>query len=216
MKNLRFITPNLMLAALSLTVIAMVIACATAPKGSVNVQSSVDPSLRANAVKSIGVFPIRNVRLSPDELREINKGMVTGFQTQNPHLAILGPGEAVTKLNEADLAETYSEFLRNYSQSAIPNVNALRKIGTTLQIDGILQGEVFDIQQNDGHDNLYGNTRLTVRYTLLGTRTGDTLWQVTAKVTDMCKKPNIPAPTLYQAMQKAQEKILSQLPMLAQ
>jgi hypothetical protein len=216
MISYRSVSPKLLFGALCLVIGGMIIACATAPKGSVNLQSSVDPSLRANAVKSIAVFPIRNIRLSPDEQREVNKGMVIGFQTSNPRLTILGPGEAVTQLNAANLAETYSEFLRNYSQSAIPDVNALNKVGNSLHIDAILQGDTFDIVQYDGHSNLYGNTSLTVRYTLLGTKTGDILWQATARVKEMSKKPNIPAPTLYQTMQKGQEKILSQLPILAQ
>lgn len=210
-------TPATALAALGFVIIGLAIACASAPKGSVGVDSSVEPSLRSGSIKTIGVFPMRNVRLSPDELREVNRGMVEGFQKQNPQLAILGPGEAVTKLNEANLAEVYSEFLRNYSQSAIPDVNALSRIGKSLQIDAILQGEVFDISQADGVNGAsYGRTSLVIRYTLLSTTTGTTLWQSTAKVVEYSKKVGEPAPTLFATMKKGQDKVLSALPTLAQ
>jgi hypothetical protein len=218
MHNPRNVTPQTMLAALFLAVIGMAIACATAPKGSVKLESSVEPSLRAGVIKSIAVLPMRNIRLSPDELREINRGMVTALQTQNPQLSILGPGEAVAKLNEANLAATYSKFLENYAQSGIPDVNALRQIGTNLQVDGILQGEVFGVNQEDGvaRVNQYGRTSLNVRYTLLATSTGVTLWQATSRSEEYSENTKDSAPSLFSTMKKGQEKILTQLPKLAQ
>jgi hypothetical protein len=194
----------------------LALACASAPKGTVSVDSSVDPSLRAGAIKRVAVFPIRNVRLSPDELREINRAMVEAFQRQNPQVSILGPAESVTRLNESELAEVYSEFLRNYAQSAIPDVNALKRIGASLATDAILQGEVFDISSSDGVTGTFGRTSLVIRYTLVANATGTVLWQSTSRAVEYSKKANQPAPTLFAIMQKGQEKILGALPSLAQ
>ncbi|MFO1477480.1 MAG: hypothetical protein U1F98_12600 [Verrucomicrobiota bacterium] len=200
------------------------LACQTVPQDQVtrksaSVKTFVEASLHASDVKAIAIFPIRNVRLQMDELREVNRGITDGFRRQNPDLKIVGAAESVTMLNEAGLADKYSEFLRNYSQSAIPDVKTLKEIGQALGVDAILQGEVFSIEQRDGTATSFGKTSLQVRYVLLATKTGTVLWEATGsafKLTDEAinDKHAMPAPTLYEVIQIAQEKVLTALPTL--
>ncbi len=200
-------------------VIGLGLACATTPKEikkSASVKTFVEPSLQSGSVKSIAVFPMRNVRLQPDELREVNRGITDGFHKQNPRLNVLGAAESVTKLNEAGLADKYSEFLRNYSQSGIPDVKILQEIGKALGVDAILQGEVFSIRQSDGTTYACGRTSLDVRYVLHSAVTGAVLWEATGSAFKVTEKVGQPSPTLYEVVQLGQEKILTALPTLAQ
>lgn len=202
---------------LGVTVLALALACATGPvKKGASVKTFVEPSLQSGAVKSIAILPVRNVRLQPDELREVNRAITDGFRKQNPRLKVSGAVESVTLLNEANLADRYSEFLRNYTQSAIPDVKTLRDIGKALSSDAVLQGEVFSIAQNDGGTGFFGKTSLSIRYVLLSTENGGILWEATGTAFKLSEKPAQPAPTLYEVIQMAQEKILTALPTLAQ
>lgn len=211
-----------MLALLFAITVGFGIACATAPtKKGVSVKSFVEASLQPGSVKSIAVFPLRNVRLLPDELREVNRGITEAFQKQNPKLKIVGATESVSLLNAAAKADKYSEFLRNFSQSGIPDVNTLKEIGKALEINAILQGEVFSIEQLDGTTiytgaGSFGKTSLTVRYMLLSTSNGTILWDATSNAFKLSEKIGEPAPSLLEVIQMAQEKILTALPTLAQ
>ncbi len=134
----------------------------------------VEPSIQPASIRVVAIFPMRNARLLPDESRELNRGIVQAFHKQNPNVRLVGPEESTTLLNEAGLTEKYSDFLRDYATSGIPNVTTLKKIGNALEVDAILQGEVFDIRQIDGAYGITrGKTSVTVRYVLLSTRYGN-------------------------------------------
>ena len=215
--------PNEMLLRVLLGLLAVVVlgfglACETPQptKKSASVKTFVEPSLQSGLVKTIAVLPIRNVRLLPDELREVNRGITDGFRKQNPNLKVVGAVESVTLLNNAGLADRYSDFLRNYSQSAIPEVKTLQDIGKGLSADAILQGEVFSISQQDGGTAYYGRTSLNVRYVMLSTANGGVVWEATGSAFKLSEKVGEPSPTLYEVIQMAQDKILTALPTLAQ
>lgn len=221
MKNLSDKTMNGTLFLFAGIVLALGLACATPKppervKSSASVNTFVEPSLQPGTIKSIAVFPLRNVRMQPDELREVNRGITDGFRKQNPKLGVLGASEAVEKLNTAGLADKYSAFLRNYSQSAIPDVGTLQEIGRALGVNAILQGEVFSIQQTDGNTYTFGRTSLNVRYVLLSTINGGVIWESTGRAFKETEESGKPAPSFYEVVQLAQEKILSALPTLAQ
>lgn len=219
MRNLSERSLRGMLAVLFVVTVGFSIACASAPvpvMQSASVRTFVEPSLQPGAVKSIAIFPMRNVRLQPDELREINRSITEGFRKQNPQLKIVGATESVTMLNDGGLAEKYSEFLRNYSQSSIPDVKILQEIGRSLGVNAILQGEVFSVNQMDAPSKMYyGKTSLQMRYILLSTSNGSILWDSSSSAFKL-SEPGQPAPAIYEVIQMGQEKILNSLPTLAQ
>jgi len=175
----------------------------------------VDPSIRPESIQSVAVFPMRNVRLLPDEARELNRGVSQAFHRQNPSVKIVGPTHSTDLLNRANLAETYSDFLRDYSTSGIPNVTTLNEIRDALDVDAILQGEVFDIYQTDGIFGSHkGETSVTIRYVLLSTHNGNVLWEGTSNAKKVTATTVEPAPPLYEVVLIAQHKILGALPTL--
>lgn len=207
------------LVALFVVTVGFSMACAPPPpiKESASVKTYVEPSLQPGTIKSIAMFPIRNVRLQPDELREINRGITQGFSKQNPRLTILGATESVKMVNDAGLAEKYSEFLRNYSQSSIPDVKVLQDIGKALGVNAILQGEVYSVEHKDavsGGD--YGKTSLVIRYVLLSTLNASVLWDSSCSAFKLSSDPGKQAPSIYETILVGHEKILSSLPTLAQ
>lgn len=182
-----------------------------------SLKTYVDPSIDPASVQAVAIFPMRNVRLLPDEARELNRGISQAFHTQNPSVTVVGPAESVDLLNDAELADAYSDFLRNYALSGIPNASTLKKIGSALKVDAILQGEVFDIKQIDGtYGGDKGETSLTVRYVILSTTVGDVLWEATSNAKLKTATTLEDAPPLCEAVLVAQEKILSALPTLGE
>jgi hypothetical protein len=76
------------------------------------------------------------------------------------------------------MADTWAVFLANYTTSGIPDAEVLRDIGGVMDIDAILQGELVNIVQRDGVFGITkGQPRVTVRFTLLDTRTGRLIWE---------------------------------------
>ena len=222
MKNLSHNILAATLILISAAVIGFGAACVTAPvKQGSTLKTFVEPSIQASAIKAVAILPIRNMQLLPDEIREFNRGITDGMSRQNPKLKLVGAVESVTLLNSADLADKYSQFLRDYNQSGIPDIKILNEIGKALGVDAILQGEVSSINQADGYLGVngvqyYGKTGLSVRYILLSTANGTVLWEATGTAFKLSEKPKEPAPTLYEVIQLAQEKILSALPTLSQ
>ena len=72
------------------------------------------------------------------------------------------------------MADKYADFLRDYSVSGIPNAKVLKEIGDILKADAILQGEIIDLVQQDGHyPGVMARTSLTLRYSLISASKGD-------------------------------------------
>lgn len=179
------------------------------------IKTFVEPSIQPESIRSVAVFPMRNVRLLPDESRELNRGVSQAFHQQNPNVRIVGPTESTTLLNQVGLTGKYSDFLRDYATSGIPNVNTLKEIGDALDVDAILQGEMFDIYQIDGAYGITaGKTSITVRYVLLSTRYGSVLWEATSNAKKETATTLESAPPLYEVILIAQNKILTALPTL--
>lgn len=192
--------------------LSVVVGCSGA-----TLKTFVDPSLTSSQIRTVAIFPIRNVRLLPDESRELNRGFVKTFHDKNPAVRILGPVEATDSLNARNLVEKYSDFLRNYAASGIPDSRVLHEIGAALNADAFIQGEVFDISQKDGEFGSHvGQTRLTVRYTMMDVNKGTVLWEATSDARKETATTLSQSPPLYEAIEMAQKEILASLPTLGQ
>ena len=136
-------------------------------------RSPVEPSTQSRRIKSLAILPLGNGGVIPEQSRELNRTVLQAFHRKNPHITIVRPTESIALIERAGLDDTYGEFLRDFGRSGIPDVSTVRALGETLGADAILQGEIFNIQQVDGdyHGNV-GLTSLTVRYSLVRTRSG--------------------------------------------
>ena len=185
----------------------------------VNLRSFTDPSILSSSVINVAIFPIRNTRILPGESREMARAFTREFVKKNPNIHILSATESTNKINENEMAEQYTDFLRDYAVSGIPNVKTLNKIGKFLEVDAIVQGEIFDVFQRDGHyPGVFARTSLTLRYSMLSTSKGDVLWEATcsASLQRTYLKGNVWAPPypIIDVIQLAQEKVLTDIPYL--
>ncbi|MBU2543836.1 DUF515 domain-containing protein, partial [Patescibacteria group bacterium] len=148
---------------------------------------------------------------------EINKMFQTEFINKNSKIKILNPISSIELLNKFNLVNSYDTLLTDYSNTSIPNEQILKRIGQNLKVDAIIQGFVVGVVQRDG-DASYpakrGETKVTIKYVIFSTITGDVLWEATCEgyksVTPFQK-----APPLSDMIEIIRGKIISALPTLS-
>lgn len=181
----------------------------------VTLKTFVDPSLQSSSINSVAVFSLRNTALSPGEGLEIDRAITQGFSQKNVNTKIMGASEAANKLNDAELADDFSQFLRDFESSGIANTTILKKIGEKLGVDAILQGRLSDVVQRTGsYPGVASVTSLTLRYTLISCKTGNTLWEGTSNSAKYGKTVFSPPAPLYEVISSTREKIFTGLPTL--
>jgi hypothetical protein len=174
----------------------------------------IDPNYGAGQIQSVAVFPMRNANFAPSEARQINRKISTFINQQNPEIEIFGAAESIEKLNEADMADEWARFLDNYTSSGVPNVNSLKMFGDILGVDAIIQGEVVNIFQQDGrYGSNKGTTRVTIRFSMLGTTSGKVLWEASSDGISGTVTTVESAPPLIDAVNLAMDKILKNMPL---
>ncbi len=199
---------KLLLAIISILFVS--VACSV-QKATIN--AYVNPNFKRGNIKCIAVFPMKNASIGPGDSQQIVRKITMAINRKNPSVKILVAAEAVNIFNENDLADDWALFLENYISSGIPNSNILKNIGSALQVDAIIQGEVINIFQQDGvYGENRGITRITVRFTMLDTKDGKMVWDASSDgirgtVTTVEK-----APPVIEAIDLAINKILKSLP----
>ena len=141
--------------ALVLSLVLLLGSCTTT-----RVRTYQDPSLSTTPLASVAILPLQNTRLGPQIAIDLNRGIVQALSRSNSSLKIMGPVEAQDKLSSAGLIETYSQFLRDYGTSGLLNKAALAKLGESLGVDAILQGDISQLEQRDGYPYHPAYTRI--------------------------------------------------------
>lgn len=173
----------------------------------------VDPSFGPGSISSVAVFPIRNTRLAPSEAQQINRKISQAIHEQSPGLEIMSSAEATRRLNSAGLVDTWADFIDDYVTSGIPDATDLRKIGRALGVDAIMQGEIVSLQQRDGaYGYSRGSTRVTVRFSMLGTQDAKLLWEASSDGIRSTATTMDTAPPVIEAITLAVDKICANLP----
>ena len=171
-----------------------------------------DPSFSTTQLSFIAVLPLQNTRLGPQVAIDLNRGVVQELSRRNPNLRIMGPAEAQEKLSSAGLIESYSQFLRDYGTSGLLNKAVLMKLGDALCVDAVLQGDISQLEQQDGvYGYIRAYTKLTLRYSVISLKSGVVLWEssVTVKkqTTTLGK-----APEIEEVVPSAQSTLIEQMP----
>ena len=179
----------------------------------VDSQNYQDPVFDSYTIKTIAVLPIRNSNLNIGEAKEINRYFMTGLDRKNKKYKIIGPDESIQKLNNDDLVEKYYNSLVSYSTTGISNTETMKEIGISLSCDAIVQGEIYDIIKRDGEfGNHRGETRCKIRYSLISTKDGKTLWETTAESHEKTSTTLSDAPALMGVLLNGMDKILESIP----
>ncbi len=193
-------------------------ACATR-KATLNSYS--DPSFNARSVESLALLPSRNPSLAPSESRQLTRRVAQGIHERSPNVSIVSPAEATELLNDAGLADAWATFLINYDASGIPDGEVLRSVGDALDVDVIVQGEMLDLYRVDGGTEEdgggKGQTRVTVRFSMLDARSGRLVWEATSegiRETAFGGDFQSKAPPSIEAVELAVDKLISSMPIM--
>ena len=186
-------------------------ACATSKA---TLSSYVDPNFNARSVESVALLPSRNPSLAPSAARQVNRRVAQGINQRSPNVSVLGAAEAAQLLNDAGLADAWATFLINYAASGIPDAEVLRSVGDALDVDVIVQGEMVDVYQVDGGTpSEMGQTRVTVRFSMLDTQEGRLVWAGTGEGIKAILTHR-EAPPVIEAIDLAVDRLLSSMPRL--
>ena len=183
----------------------LLVGCETA-----SLDSYVDPSYSAKDIRRVVVLPMTNAGITPGQAQELSRSFAQGMLRTNPNLEIMGAGEAIDKINAANLADEWAVFLRNYNTSGIPNTNIVKRIGAVLGVDAIIQGSVLSVSQKDSNGFDYPMTRVNVRYGAINAKTGAMLWEISSE--GSIQPYSYTASPVIDAVRLAHGKILSSIP----
>ena len=183
----------------------LLVGCETA-----SLDSYVDPSYSAKDIRRVVVLPMTNAGITPGQAQELSRSFAQGMLRTNPNLEIMGAGEAIDKINAANLADEWAVLLRNYNTSGIPNTNIVKRIGAVLGVDAIIQGSVLSVSQKDSNGFDYPMTRVNVRYGAINAKTGAMLWEISSE--GSIQPYSYTAAPVIDAVRLAHGKILSSIP----
>jgi hypothetical protein len=191
-------------------------ACSTT-KATLN--THIEPGFNAGSVESLALLPSLNPSFAPRETRALTLRVAQGINDRSPNVRVLGPVEAAQLLNDAGLDDAWATFLITYDPSGVPDKDVLRSVGDALGVDVIVQGEMLNVYQVDGggagNSGGKGQTRVTVRFTMLDIRAGRLVWAATSdgiKETAMGGSIGTNAPPIIEAVELAVDKLLLAMP----
>ncbi|MDP2883906.1 MAG: hypothetical protein Q8P51_02655 [Ignavibacteria bacterium] len=190
------------------------------------IQTYVNPSLNSSKITSVSVFPLNNAflqqsdSLGTGDMIEINRMFQMEFARKNSKTKILDPVSSTELLKKGDLVNPYDALLRDYyTNTNIPNAQTLKSIGQNLGVDAIIQGFVVGVFQRDGVFGSYqipasrGETKVTIKYVMFSTMSGDVLWEATCQGYDSVT-PFQKAPPISKMIEMIKDKLVSALPAL--
>ena len=170
------------------------------------------PSIGTKMISSLAILPVRNAPIAQSESIQMNRELTQAVQRKNPTLSILGPVEAVERLNEQNLVEDYDRYIVGLAQSGIPNKAILARIGAALGVDAIMQGQILGLAQQDGGwGGRYPSTTFSLRYSIVSTGDGLVLWEIVEEIRKT-RSAGISAPSLQKVLPDAIQVVIQRIP----
>ncbi len=199
---------------LSLLILATLGFIITSCAGSgADIQNYQDPAFSSYLIKKMAVLPIRNTYLNIGEANNVNRYFMSQLSRKTTKYEILGPEDAINKLSEDTLVEKYYNYLVAYATSGIPNRETIKLIGKSLNVDAIVQGEIYNIIKKDGIYGVNkGETRLNVRYSIVSALDGKLLWESTVEAYETTATTLGDAPSIMNVVMNGMNQILEAIP----
>jgi hypothetical protein len=190
----------------------------TIQRGKIDIYS--DPSLTPGRIRSIAFLPVRNAAQLPPEAREINQAIGKAFVHRNPGLdRIVSVAEAEEILRPSGVMDDWARLIDVFDSEGVPDGDALRVIGSVLNVDAIMQGELVGVGQRHGRPRLMwgstvGATGVTIRYSMFATSDVRLLWSASANGLATTASSLEPAPDVMVAINLALKEIYANIPQL--
>ncbi|MDB2310792.1 hypothetical protein N9V19_02225 [Opitutales bacterium] len=185
--------------------------CAT-QRGTIN--TFYEPSYQQGSISTLVVPTIRNARLAPSESQQIGRTINQAVIAKNPRIKIVSANKFSNFLNNEGLVDDYSDFIEDYVTSGIANREFLQKLANN-GYDGIMMGELSNAFQQDGAYGAHkAQSRITIGFTVINTRTNDIVWTASADGIKGSVTTIDRAPPLIEAVNLAVDKIKESAPIL--
>lgn len=183
---------------------------------SIETQNYQDPLFAEYNIKKISVLPVRNTNLNVSNSTKINRYFMTQISRKTSKYEFIGPEESIEILNKDTLTEMYFNYLITYSTTGIPNRDIIKKIGTSLNTDAIVQGEIFSIKKKDMSvwSDEQSEVSFELRYSMVATKDGKLLWETNVEANEKASffsLTNNP-PALMDLIMEAMDKVLESVP----
>lgn len=178
------------------------------------INSYVEPTYTAGGIKRLAVFSIRNAGRAPSEARDLNAKLTQAIAAKNPEIDIVAPSAALKAINDAGLADLWADFVEDYYTSGIANKEHLAKISKALGVDGIMQGQLVNVWQQDGNGLMQGQTRVTINFSIIESSSAKQVWEATADGIRGNASASSVAPPIADALELALKKITDNVPLL--
>ena len=176
-------------------------------------QNYQDPALMNYKINTVAVLPMRNSYFGLSETKEVNRYFMTGISRKVTGYTIIGPDDAIEKINKDSLVEQYYKYLVTYSTTGIPNTEICKKVCTSIGCDLLIQGEVYNISKIDGrYGRNKGETRCSVRYSAITAIDGKIVWETTTEAYEKTTTTLEDAPALMDVIKVGMDDIIESMP----
>ncbi len=179
------------------------------------IHTYVHPGFISGQINSVAFLSVHESQATEIEARRMNVRIFEAFLNKNPRVEVLSPSKSTSLFKNNRLSDQWIKFLDTYEVYGRPDVEILNTIGSTLKIDGILQGEIIELIQLEGQVGLNrATTKAKVRYRLFDVYRGRLVWEATSEGSKIAATDTEPLPPVSDALRLAIDKISLYLPTL--
>jgi hypothetical protein len=179
------------------------------------INSYVDPTYSIGIIQKIAIFPIICTQIESYEAENVNRKILEGIQYKNPFIEIINPNTAKNLINHYQLDDDWNTFREKYIKYGRPDFKILALIKSKLKIDAIMQGEIIDVKQQDGHLQINtAKTVVTLKYSIIGLNRGKLIWEASSNGLTENEVTSEKAPPIMDSLDLAVDIIIDWLPVL--
>lgn len=173
-----------------------------------SVDSYINPVFGKSTIKTVAVMPLTNQRLNAGQALTANQRFVTGLRNKMPGIEIASGPDAIQKINDANLADAWNNFIVGYTQSGVPNASTLRSVAAALGADALAVGSINRIREQDAGWYQYPYIEISLKYTIFD-KNGTVLWEASS---DTKKEGYASKPPMGEVLSEAVNQIVEKLP----
>lgn len=189
-----------------------VVATTGCAKSEASIDSSMSRAFSASRLQSLAIMPVPELEgASVDDLAlSVGRRLAVDWQG----ISFVGPSDSRGRIEGKGLTSDWIALTEYVALESNADTVLVRRLGESLNVDAMLQGVVYDIdlRQHAAFGNR-GKIELTVRFVLLSTETGETLWEARSRAVKEAET-TFANPDVDEALELALNRILENLPSL--
>lgn len=197
---------------LLLLMAAVLLAGTGCAKSEASIASSTSDALASSRLNSLAILPVP--ALEGASASELSLAVGRQISAESNDIRLVGPSDSRSRIEQNELTADWRALTETLSMESAPSAEIVAGLGRSLNVDAILQGVVYDIdnRQHAAFGNR-GKIELTVRVVLLQTTTGEILWEARSRAVKEAET-TFANPSMDEALELAINEILESFPTL--